>query len=102
MPEKIQKAFHKAMKIGHDYHMAYVKGGKPSIKSRFLYGTLRKIVAKVVRDKLGGKLMGMISGSAAISEDLMIFFHSLDMKIVQGYGLTETAPVTHICRTKYN
>jgi long-chain acyl-CoA synthetase len=102
MPPKIQRAFNKAIKIGHQYHTNIQEGRKNPFKLKFKYATLRKIVARVVNKKLGGKVLGMISGSAAISNELMIFFATLDIAIVQGYGLTETSPVTHICRTRNN
>ena len=57
---------------------------------------------KLVRDKLrlrfGGKLKAMVSGGAALNEDIGLFFHSLGLPILQGYGQTEAAPVIAVNR----
>lgn len=52
-----------------------------------------KLVYSKVRDGLGGRLMGMAVGGAALSEPVMRFFNGVGFKCGQGYGLTETSPV---------
>mmetsp|Transcript_7844 Transcript_7844/g.29350 ORF Transcript_7844/g.29350 Transcript_7844/m.29350 type:complete len:647 (-) Transcript_7844:25-1965(-) len=49
------------------------------------------VVFKKVRQKLGGRLQGMLSGGAPLPEQTQGFLHkALNIPIVQGYGLTET------------
>ena len=50
----------------------------------------------------GGRLKLMVSGSAAISPELMVFFNMFKFNLIEGYGLTETSPVTHMLRTSHN
>jgi len=49
------------------------------------------LVFKKVRKRLGGRLRLGISGAAPLGVDVMEFFTSLGMLVVEGYGLTETA-----------
>ena len=49
------------------------------------------LVFKKVRAKLGGRLRLGISGAAPLGVDVMEFFHSLGVPVIEGYGLTETA-----------
>lgn len=55
----------------------------------------------VIRDQISTQLFGpnfnfCISGGAKLSDDVANFFESLDIKIIQGYGLTETCVATNV------
>ena len=49
------------------------------------------LVFSKVRARLGGRLRIGISGAAPLGVDVLEFFHSLNMLVVEGYGLTETS-----------
>ncbi|MBV8064199.1 MAG: long-chain fatty acid--CoA ligase [Actinobacteria bacterium] len=49
------------------------------------------LVFKKVRERLGGHLRVGVSGAAPLGLDVLEFFHSLNMLVIEGYGLTETA-----------
>jgi long-chain acyl-CoA synthetase len=49
-----------------------------------------KLVFAKVRQKLGGRLRVGASGAAPLGVDVLEFFHSLGMLVIEGYGLTET------------
>lgn len=54
---------------------------------------IRRIVFKQILDQLGGKLRFAISGASAIDGEVVRGFNNFGILCVQGYGLTETAPV---------
>ncbi len=51
------------------------------------------IALKKVRAVLGGRLRMAISGGASLDLKMMRFFENLGIKIIEGYGLTETSPI---------
>lgn len=66
-----------------------------------LKGMRRKLFGKV-HQRLGGHLRLMISGGAGIDPMVVEGFEKLGFKILQGYGLTETAPIISANRIKAN
>ncbi|MDP6109819.1 MAG: AMP-binding protein, partial [Rhodospirillales bacterium] len=52
---------------------------------------LSKLVRKKVQQKFGGRLKALVSGGAPLNPDIGFFFLSLGLRILQGYGLTESA-----------
>ncbi len=62
-----------------------------------LLGLKHKIADKLIfsklRTALGGRIRLLISGGAALPEELGYIFIGAGLPIVQGYGLTETSPV---------
>lgn len=63
-------------------------------------GLKEKIADKLVfskwREGLGGELITLVSGSAALSERLNLLFQNAGIPILEGYGLTETSPVISV------
>ena len=54
---------------------------------------IRKPVTHGIVQKLGGKLRLVVSGGAPCDPELLTHYTDLGLKIIEGYGLTETAPV---------
>jgi long-chain acyl-CoA synthetase len=50
-------------------------------------------VRKKVRAKVGGRVKAWVSGGAPLNPEVGIFFQSLGITFLQGYGQTEAAPV---------
>lgn len=54
---------------------------------------LERLVRDRIRERFGGRLKAMVSGGAALNPEIGLFFHALGLRILQGYGQTESAPV---------
>ncbi|MCJ8154689.1 long-chain fatty acid--CoA ligase [Chryseobacterium sp. SSA4.19] len=55
-----------------------------------------KLVFKKWREGLGGEIITLVSGSAALSTRLSLMFQNAGIPILEGYGLTETSPVISV------
>lgn len=52
-----------------------------------------KLIFSKWREALGGNIVGIVSGGAALQPRLARVFHAARIKVLEGYGLTETSPV---------
>ncbi len=96
-PEKKQKIFNWAIETGKEYAIAK-KAGKVSLALNVKQKLADKLVFTKLREKTGGNLRFFISGGAALSRHLGEFFEAVGLKIIEGYGLTESSPV--ICANR--
>lgn len=66
-------------------------------KNGFFYELQLKIANKIIfpkwREALGGNIMALVSGGAALQPRLARVFWAAKMPVLEGYGLTETSPV---------
>jgi long-chain acyl-CoA synthetase len=53
-----------------------------------------KLVFSKVRDRFGGRLRYAINGGAALNTEVAKFVDNLHILVLEGYGLTETSPIT--------
>ena len=60
----------------------------------------RKLFAEI-HNNLGGKLRLLVAGGAALDPETEKGFNEIGLEMVQGYGLTETAPVVAASSPKY-
>ncbi|HPE34195.1 MAG TPA: long-chain fatty acid--CoA ligase [Bacteroidales bacterium] len=81
--------FNWALKLGFKYEL----NGQNGILYEFKRRIADRLVYRKWRDALGGKIKIIISGGAALQPRLSRIFWAAGLKVVEGYGLTETAPV---------
>ncbi len=55
-----------------------------------------KLVFSKWRDAMGGNIITLVSGSAPLSNRLNLIFQNAGIRILEGYGLTETSPVISV------
>ena len=80
--------------IGWQLYEAKRSGGRaPGFAWRFFWPLLDKLVARRVLGAFGGRLRVAVSGGASLPADIARFLRGLGLPLVEGYGLTEAAPV---------
>ena len=85
-----EKMFMKAVELGR---IRYENPTSLSFGQRALDGLLDKLVRTKVADRFGGRLKAFVSGGAPLNPEIGTFFLALGVRILQGYGQTESAPV---------
>jgi len=89
-----RKLFFWALNLGFKYEPYGANGAWYQFKLKLA----RKLIFSKWREALGGRIQMIVSGSAALSPRLAKVFSAAGLKIMEGYGLTETAPVIAVNR----
>ncbi len=84
------KIFEKAAQVAIEYSKETEKGDKPSFKTNLFHKIFTKLVYQKIMEGLGGKVNAAISGGAPLDPKLGHFYRGLGIRILEGYGLTET------------
>ena len=58
------------------------------------------MILSKIRESLGGRFRYFISGGGPLPVNICKLFYGMGIKIIEGYGLTETAPV--VCLNEHN
>lgn len=89
-----EKLFNRTVQLGRK---KILDGGLGPMDA-MLNALLSKLVRKKVKARFGGRLKALVSGGAPLNPDIGLFFQSLGLCILQGYGLTESGPVISVNR----
>ena len=87
-----RKLFFWALNLGLKYEM----DGKNGPWYEFQLKIANKLVFSKWREALGGNIMAIVSGGAALQPRLARVFWAAGMPVLEGYGLTETSPVINV------
>jgi len=84
----IRFIFDRAVKVGvkrHRYSLNFLENIE--------YRSYTNLIRKKINKQLGGSLRAFVSGGAALNPEIGNFFIGLGVKILQGYGQTESSPL---------
>ena len=79
---------HRALKIGSDRYYGSLKPW-----DRPMDGILSLTLRRKIRKRFGGRQKAWVSGGAPLNPEVGVFFQSLGITFLQGYGQTEAAPL---------
>jgi long-chain acyl-CoA synthetase len=92
-----QRLFEWAVRTGEKYAEAQQgEGAGPGPWLRAQKALAHRLVFSTLHEKLGGNLRFAVSGGAALPKEIGTFFQAAGVTIIEGYGLTETAPVISV------
>ena len=85
----------KALTIGErDY------SGRKRLSDAPMRLLLSRTIKPKIQGRFGGRMKAMVSGGAPLNPDIGVFFQSLGITLLQGYGQTESGPVISCNRPK--
>lgn len=105
VPRLLEKVYEKIMEKGKAltgikrgiFFWSVALAEKYEIESSWFYNLklsiARKLVFKKWQEALGGEIVVIVSGGAALNPRLARIFWAAGMPVFEGYGLTETSPV---------
>ncbi len=67
--------------------------GKKRLRDAPMRVILSRTLKPKIRARFGGRMKAMVSGGAPLNPDIGMFFQSLGINLLQGYGQTESGPV---------
>jgi long-chain acyl-CoA synthetase len=87
------KLFFRAVELGSK---RYADPRSLTFGERIMDIVVDRLVRSKVRARFGGRLKALVSGGAALNPDIGIFFTALGLRLLQGYGQTESAPLISV------
>ncbi len=82
--------------VGERWADARLAGRTPPFMTRIQYRLAQALVFSKISQGVGGRLRYFVSGGAPLAPEINKFFFSAGVMILEGYGLTETSPVTNV------
>ncbi|MFN3649587.1 MAG: AMP-dependent synthetase/ligase [Armatimonadota bacterium] len=93
-PERKRKLAEWAVKVGWERNSRTIEGKSPGLLTALQYAIADRLVLKPLRERVTGtSLRFFISGGAPLPVETAKFIASIGLRILEGYGLTETSPV---------
>jgi long-chain acyl-CoA synthetase len=97
-PKLRQRIFGWALGLGRAKYANHLAGQPDSAWLRLQLKVADRLVFHKIKARTGGRVRYFVSGGAPLSQEIGEFFYAMGMLILEGYGLTETAPLLTINR----
>lgn len=91
-----KRIFKWAMAIGASKSRKMLANKPLGILLRLKYALAHKLVLHKIQERTGGHVRFFVSGGAPLSAEVAEFFHAAGLTILEGYGLSEAAPVISV------
>lgn len=98
-PTKL-KIFNWALKVGEKVRLRREAGKGKGPLLALQHAIAEMLVYKKIKNNLGGKINMIISGGGPLPQHVGEFFGNLGIRVMEGYGLTETSPF--VCVNEYD
>jgi long-chain acyl-CoA synthetase len=93
LPQPRRTLFHWGVNVARARARAEGSGGKAGVVLGLEVAVADRLVFSKICESVGGRLWGLVSGSAPLPMHVAEFFHGIGLTITEGYGLTETSPI---------
>lgn len=91
-----KKIFDWAIKVGGEKGKYILEGKSGGLILNLKHSLANKLVFSKIQARTGGNLKYFVSGGAPLSAEVARFFFAAGLRILEGYGLTETSPVLSV------
>jgi len=88
-----------ALRVGQEHRDEIVRGERPS---DWQWEVASRVVYKAIHQWFGGRVEMYVSGGAPLGIDLARWYADVGVRILEGYGLTETSPVIAVNEPEAN
>ncbi|MGH3090247.1 MAG: AMP-dependent synthetase/ligase [Rubrobacteraceae bacterium] len=92
-PQSRRRIFNAAIEAGKQRYEHETRGEKVPLGLRIKMALYDRLVFGKLREAVGGRAKFFVSGGAKLDGEVGKFFHAAGIKVMEGYGLTETSPV---------
>jgi len=90
-----QKVFYWGQKVGNKISTLREQKKKPGLLLKLKYKIAYTIIFKKLQNALGGRVRWMTASGAPTAREIILFFNSAGIMVIEGYGMTECcAPAT--------
>lgn len=85
-----------AIRVAEEWSDEEVAGREPGPLLKARHRIADRLVFRKIRERVGGRLRFFVSGGGPLAPEINRFFRGAGVMILEGYGLTETSPVTNV------